>query len=137
MKFLIAVGSEDYSGPTLRVGMEVASAFNASVTVVKVGPKISEYSASQIKLTQERLGEWDFDSPGVVVLGGFRKTCLNHRGGNILILSQKTKRPLQPLHSRTIKIPFTHSFLGKLYVGCRIFTDSGTNFNYSYRCIKG
>jgi len=68
MKFLIAVGSEDYSGPTLRVGMEVASAFNASVTVIKVGPKISEHSVSQVKLTQERLGEWDFDSPGVEVL---------------------------------------------------------------------
>jgi len=68
MKFLIAVGSEDYSGPTLRVGMEVASAFNASVTVIKVGPKISEHSVSQVKLTQERLEEWDFDSPGVEVL---------------------------------------------------------------------
>jgi len=101
MKFLIAVGSEDYSGPTLRVGMEVASAFNASVTVVKVGPKISEHSASQVKLTQERLGEWDFDSPGVEVLEwafsflaenqyispsvvetGFPKTTLIERGKN-------------------------------------------------------
>ena len=68
MKFLIAVGSEKYSGPTLRVGMEVASAFNASVTVVKVGSRISEYSASHVKLAQERMGEWDFDSPGVEVL---------------------------------------------------------------------
>ena len=68
MKFLIAVGSEKYSGPTLRVGMKVASAFNASVTVVKVGPWISEYSASHVKLAQERMGEWDFDRPGVGVL---------------------------------------------------------------------
>jgi len=68
MKFLIAVGSEQYSGPTLRVGMEVASAFNASVTVVKVGSRISEYSASHVKLAQERMGEWDFDRPGVEVL---------------------------------------------------------------------
>ena len=68
MKFLIAVGSEKYSGPTLRVGMKVASAFNASVTVVKVGSRISEYSASHVKLAQERMGEWDFDSPGVEVL---------------------------------------------------------------------
>ena len=43
MKFLIAVGSQEYSGPTLRVGMEVAAAFYASVTVVKVGPRISEH----------------------------------------------------------------------------------------------
>ena len=68
MKFLIAVGSQEYSGPTLRVGMEVAAAFNASVTVVKVGPRISEHSASDVNLAQERMGEWDFDSPGVEVL---------------------------------------------------------------------
>jgi len=68
MKFLIAVGSEKYSGPTLQVGMEVASAFNASVTVVKVGSRISEYSASLVKLAHERMGEWDFDRPGVKVL---------------------------------------------------------------------
>jgi len=68
MKFLIAVGSQDYSGPTLSVGMKVAAAFNASVTVVKVGPKISEYSSSQVKLARGRMEEWDFDSPGVEVL---------------------------------------------------------------------
>ena len=68
MNFLIAVGNEEYSGPTLRVGMEIADAFKASVTVVKVGPRISEYSASHVKLAQERMGEWDFDSPGVEVL---------------------------------------------------------------------
>jgi nucleotide-binding universal stress UspA family protein len=48
--------------------MEVASAFNASVTVVKVGSRISEYSASLVKLAHERMGEWDFDRPGVKVL---------------------------------------------------------------------
>ena len=68
MKFLIAVGSQEYSGPTLRVGMEVAASFNGSVTVVKVGSRISEYSASHGKLAQERMGKWDFDRPGVEVL---------------------------------------------------------------------
>ena len=101
MKFLIAVGSEKYSGPTLQAGMKVASAFNASVTVVKVGPRISEYSASHVKLAQERMGEWDFDSPGVEVLEwafnflaenqyitpstvetGFPKTTLVEKGEN-------------------------------------------------------
>ncbi|MDP6684419.1 MAG: universal stress protein [Candidatus Marinimicrobia bacterium] len=101
MKFLIAVGSEEYSGPTLRVGMEIADAFKASVTVLKVGPRISEYSASQVKLAQERMEEWDFDSPGVEVLEwafnflaenqyitpstvetGFPKTTLIEKGKN-------------------------------------------------------
>ncbi|MAP84705.1 MAG: hypothetical protein CMF83_03120 [Candidatus Marinimicrobia bacterium] len=79
MKFLIAVGSQEYSGPTLRVGMEVAAAFNASVTVVKVGPRISEHSASHVKLAQERMGEWDFDRPGVEVLEwAFNFLAKNH-----------------------------------------------------------
>lgn len=101
MKFLIAVGSEEYSGPTLRVGMEIADAFKASVTVLKVGPRISEYSVSQVKLAQERMEEWDFDSPGVEVLEwafnflaenqyitpstvetGFPKTTLIEKGKN-------------------------------------------------------
>ena len=30
MKILIAVGSKEFSGPTLQVGMKVAKAFNAS-----------------------------------------------------------------------------------------------------------
>ena len=79
MKFLIAVGSQEYSGPTLRVGMEVAATFNASVTVVKVGPRISEHSASHVKLAQERMGEWDFDRPGVEVLEwAFNFLAKNH-----------------------------------------------------------
>jgi len=101
MKFLIAVGSEKYSAPTLQAGMNVASAFNASVTVVKVEPQISEHSASHVKLAQERMGEWDFDSPGVDVLEwafnyfaehhyitpstvetGFPKTTLIEKGEN-------------------------------------------------------
>ena len=48
--------------------MKVASAFNASVTVVKVGSRVSEYSASYVKLAQERMDEWDVDKPGVEVL---------------------------------------------------------------------
>jgi len=101
VKFLIAIGSEKYSEPTLQVGMKVASAFNASVTVVKVGSRISEYSASYVKLAQERMDEWDFDKPGVEVLEwafnflaesqyittstvetGFPKTTLIEKGKN-------------------------------------------------------
>lgn len=68
MKFLIAIGSQEFSGPTLRMGMQVASAFNASVTVVKVGPKISDYSAAHVRLAQERMEKWNFERPGVDVL---------------------------------------------------------------------
>ncbi len=68
MKFLIAVGSKTYSEPTLRVGMQVAKAFNASVTILYVGPKISAFSSSEVRLAQESMERWEIDRPGVEVL---------------------------------------------------------------------
>ena len=68
MKFLIAVGSKEYSESTLRVGMQIAKSFQAAVTIVYVGPKISDFSLPHVRLAQERMEEWDFDRPGVDVL---------------------------------------------------------------------
>jgi len=68
MKILIAVGSIDYSEPTLRAGMRIAKAFKASVTIIYVGPKINEFTATQVRLAQERMDQWDFDRPGVEIL---------------------------------------------------------------------
>ncbi len=101
MKILIAVGSKKYSGPTLRVGMQVARAFNASATIVDVGEKVSEFSAKVVGLAQERMESWDFNRPGVDVLewafnyladeqfiepqyidAGFPKNTLIETGGN-------------------------------------------------------
>ena len=44
MKILIAISSKTYSGETLRVGMKVGKAFNASTTIVDVGEKINQFS---------------------------------------------------------------------------------------------
>lgn len=68
MKFLIAIGSREYSESTLRVGMQVARALEASVTIVYVGPKISSFSTHDVKLAQESLERWEFELPGVEVL---------------------------------------------------------------------
>ena len=68
MKFLIAVGSKDYSGPTLELGMRVAKAFNAAVDIVYVGDKISAFSTSEVILAQENLANWELDRQGVDVL---------------------------------------------------------------------
>ena len=103
MKILIAVSSQEYSGSTLSVGMQVARAFNASTTIVDVGKKISEFSTKVVGMAQERLESWDFDRPGVDVLewafeylaekefiertdieAGFPKNTLVHTGGNRL-----------------------------------------------------
>jgi nucleotide-binding universal stress UspA family protein len=68
MKILIAVGSKEYSAPTLHVGIKVAKAFNASTTIVDVGEKVSEFSTKVVGLTQERMESWDFERPGIDVL---------------------------------------------------------------------
>ena len=68
MKILIAVGSIEYSGPTLQVGIRVAHAFNASTTILDVGEKISEFSSKVVELTRGRMESWDFERPGVDVL---------------------------------------------------------------------
>jgi len=68
MKFLIAVGSKDYSESTLRVGMQVAKALDASVTIVYVGEKISSFSTHDVQLAQDNLDRWELDRPGVEVL---------------------------------------------------------------------
>lgn len=68
MKFLIAIGSKDYSGPTLELGMRVAKAFNAAVDIVFVGEKISAFSTAEVILAQENLENWELDRKGVDVL---------------------------------------------------------------------
>jgi nucleotide-binding universal stress UspA family protein len=68
MRFLIAIGSREFSEPTLRVGMQVAKGFGASVTICYVGPRISQFTAHEVRLAQETLERWEFDRPGVEVL---------------------------------------------------------------------
>ena len=68
MKFLIAIGSKDYSGPTLELGMRVAKTFNAVVDIVYVGDKISAFSTAEVNLAQENLENWELDRKGVDVL---------------------------------------------------------------------
>lgn len=108
MKILIAISSKEYSKPTLQVGMWVAKAFNASVTIAYVGQKISAFGTSDVGLAQESIAKWGIDRPGVRVLewafnyladhkyfntetveAGFQKNTLIDRGKNRLELFLK------------------------------------------------
>jgi len=108
MKILIAISSKKYSKPTLQVGMWVAKAFNASVTIAYVGRKISSFATSDIGLAHENVAKWGIDRPGVTVLEwafnyladhkyfnaetmetGFQKNTLIDRGKNRLELFLK------------------------------------------------
>lgn len=68
MKILIAIGSKEFSKPTLNLGMKVAQAFNAKTTIIDVGEKVSEFSSQLVELAQDQMESWDFDPPGVDVL---------------------------------------------------------------------
>jgi len=53
MRFLIAIGGKEFSEPTLRVGMKVASEFSASTTIAYVGEKISEFTFRIISILSQ------------------------------------------------------------------------------------
>ena len=81
MKILIAIGSKQYSEPTLNLGMKVAEAFNAKTTIIDVGKKVSEFSSQLVELAQDQMESWDFDPPGVDVL----EWAFNYLSENSLI----------------------------------------------------
>ena len=85
MKILIAIGSKQYSKPTLHLGMEVAEAFKAKTTIIDVGEKISEFSSQLVELAQDQMESWDFDPPGVDVL----EWAFNYLSDNNLIDSKQ------------------------------------------------
>ena len=85
MKILIAIGSKEFSTPTLRLGMKVAQAFHAKATIIDVGEKISEFSSHLVELAQDQMESWDFDPPGVDVL----EWAFNYLSENKLIDSKQ------------------------------------------------
>ena len=85
MKILIAIGSKNFSKPTLRLGMKVAQAFKAKTTIIDVGEKISEFSSHLVELAQDQMESWDFDPPGVDVL----EWAFNYLSDNKLIDSKQ------------------------------------------------
>ena len=85
MKILIAIGSKQYSKPTLHLGMEVAEAFKAKTTIIDVGEKVSEFSSQLVDLAKNQMESWDFDPPGVDVL----EWAFNYLSDNNLIDSKQ------------------------------------------------
>jgi len=68
VKFLIAVSSEQYSQPTLTIGMQLANAFLAQVTVAYVEPPLASMSSDGLNMARETLEKWGIPQPGVEVL---------------------------------------------------------------------
>lgn len=68
MKFLLAISSSQYSGPTLRVGALIAQAFGAHLNIVYVGEKPKEIHEGPLDLTRSNLSKWNIYHPGIDVL---------------------------------------------------------------------
>ncbi len=68
LKFLTAVSSAEYSKPTLKLGSLIASVFDASLGVVYVGERASEFHGSSVNMTRQNLDNWNIIHPGLEVL---------------------------------------------------------------------
>lgn len=68
MKFLLAIGSKEYSEPTLQIGSQIAKSFDAHLSIVYVGPKPRQIYESRVGLARGSLARWEIFHPGVEVL---------------------------------------------------------------------
>jgi nucleotide-binding universal stress UspA family protein len=79
MKFLLAVGSKEYSKATLHLGAQIAQTFKASLGVVYVGKKAKEMFSTSVNLARDNMSQWDLHHPGIEVLrwayGELGKLC--------------------------------------------------------------
>ena len=68
MKFLLAIGSKEYSEPTLTIGSQIAKSFNADLSIVYVGEKPKQLYEGRISLVRDTLARWEIYHPGIEVL---------------------------------------------------------------------
>ena len=68
MKFLLAIGSKEYSEPTLQIGSQIAKSFDVHLSIVYVGPKPRQIYESRVNLARDSLARWQIYHPGVEVL---------------------------------------------------------------------
>ena len=68
MKFLLAISSVQYSGPTLRVGALIAQAFKAELNIVYVGSSPRSLHDGPLDLARANLEKWNIYHPGIEVL---------------------------------------------------------------------
>ena len=68
MKFLLAIGSKEYSEPTLQIGSQIAKSFDAHLGIVYVGSKPRQIYENRVSLARDSLARWEIYHPGVEVL---------------------------------------------------------------------
>ena len=68
MKFLIGIGSTEYSKETITFGGRIAVAFGADLSVLYVTAPPSATTQTEVSLSRAKLSEWDIEPPGIQVL---------------------------------------------------------------------
>lgn len=68
MKFLLAIGSKEFSKPTLKIGSRFAKSFGAALGIVYVGEKPKQVFEDRVLLARDALANWQIYHPGVDVL---------------------------------------------------------------------
>lgn len=68
MRFLVAIGSKEFSSDTLDLAIRVARAFDANLSVVCVGQARRELHEGRSRLAFDSMAKWEFSHPGSEVL---------------------------------------------------------------------
>ncbi len=76
MKFLMCIGGVEPSVDTIRFGGRMAKAFEADLSLLYVQPKVPHAVRQEIRLTREKLEEWEIELPGVRVLKAAQEIML-------------------------------------------------------------
>ena len=68
MHFLVCIGGEHYSRDTLKLGIQLASALQADLSILYVRPRVSSQFKSELRISRQKLEEWDLETPEVRVM---------------------------------------------------------------------
>lgn len=68
LRFLVCVGGEQESTDTLRFAVRVVKALGGDVSVLYVARPIPQAMRDEVLMSQEKLGEWEAELPGIAVL---------------------------------------------------------------------
>lgn len=79
MHFLICVGGETYSRDTLRFGVSLAGSMQADLSILYVHPKISYMFRNEVRISQEKLAEWQVETTESRVMKGVEKILLEEQ----------------------------------------------------------
>ncbi|HEY3128057.1 MAG TPA: universal stress protein [Acidobacteriota bacterium] len=68
MNLLVCIGGETYSKGTVQLAADFARRLKADLSVLYVGPQISQLHQKEVQIAKEKLGHWMIETPEMKVL---------------------------------------------------------------------